>query len=116
MDLSNGGIIYLSAEEEEARIIAQANAPIKENGDFVNQKVKARFNPKDVEAQTMVPAEKIYELAEVWAKASIKGKKEGTGGVLSYWGIGYNQHIHGQNNTVSLVNLMVLTGNIGRPG
>ena len=65
---------------------------------------------------TMIPAEKIYEIAEQWAKASIKGKKNGKGGVLSFWGIGYNQHLHGQNNTVGLVNLMVLTGNIGRPG
>ncbi len=80
------------------------------------EKVKAKFNPKDVEDMTMIPAERIYEIAEVWAKASIKGKKNGKGGVLTYWGIGYNQHIHGQNNTVSLVNLMVLTGNIGRPG
>ncbi len=44
VDLTNGGIIYLSAEEEEARTIAQANAPIKETGEFVNQKIKARFN------------------------------------------------------------------------
>jgi len=80
------------------------------------EKVKAKFNPKDVEDMTMIPAERIYEIAEVWAKASIKGKKNGKGGVLTYWGIGYNQHIHGQNNTVSLINLMVLTGNIGRPG
>ena len=44
VDLSNGGIVYLSAEEEEARTIAQANAPITDTGDFVNPKVKARFN------------------------------------------------------------------------
>lgn len=31
-------------------------------------------------------------------------------------GIGYNRHLHGQNNTVSLINLMALSGNIGRPG
>ena len=80
------------------------------------EKVKAKFNPKDVEDMTMIPAEEIYKIAELWAKASIKGKKEGKGGVLSYWGIGYNQHLHGQNNTVGLVNLMVMTGNIGRPG
>ncbi len=80
------------------------------------EKVKAGFNPKDVEHMTMIPAEEIYKIAEVWAKASIKGKTNGKGGVLSYWGIGYNQHIHGQHNTMSLVNLMVLTGNIGRPG
>lgn len=44
VDLTDGGIIYLSAEEEEARTIAQANAPISDAGEFVNQKVKARFN------------------------------------------------------------------------
>ena len=35
---------------------------------------------------------------------------------MSIWGIGYNQHLHGQHNTMSLINLMALTGNIGRPG
>ncbi len=44
VDLSNGGVVYLSAEEEEARTIAQANAPISQKGEFVNNKVKARFN------------------------------------------------------------------------
>ncbi len=78
--------------------------------------VKARYNPKDVEDRTMISPERIYEIAAVWAEASIKGKKRGKGGVLSYWGIGYNQHLHGQHNTMGLVNLMVLTGNIGRPG
>ncbi len=80
------------------------------------EKVKAKFDPKKVEHMTMVPAEDIYKVAKVWAEASIKGRERGRGGVLTFWGIGYNQHIHGQNNTVSLVNLMALTGNIGRPG
>ncbi len=44
IDLSDGGIIYLSAEEEEEQIIAQANAPFDEKGNFENQKVKTRFN------------------------------------------------------------------------
>src|SRR4030066_93588 len=34
VDLSLDGIIFLSAEEEEARIIAQANAPIDDDGKF----------------------------------------------------------------------------------
>jgi DNA-directed RNA polymerase subunit beta len=42
VDLTNEGIAYLSAEEEEDIIIAQANAPIHEDGRFVNPKVKAR--------------------------------------------------------------------------
>ncbi len=44
VNLSHEGIVYLSAEEEEARTIAQANALIKDSGEFVNQKIKARFN------------------------------------------------------------------------
>ena len=43
VDLSNKGVVYLSAEEEEGKIIAQANAPLLEDGAFRNQKVKARF-------------------------------------------------------------------------
>jgi DNA-directed RNA polymerase subunit beta len=44
VDLSNEGVIYLSAEEEEEKVIAQANAQVADNGDFLDQKVKARFN------------------------------------------------------------------------
>jgi len=35
--------IYLSAEEEEMKIIAQANATLTKEGTFENQRVKARF-------------------------------------------------------------------------
>ncbi len=34
--------IYLSAEEEEQKVIAQANAPVKDSGEFVNDRVKVR--------------------------------------------------------------------------
>ncbi len=34
--------IYLSAEEEEEKVIAQANAPVKDDGNFENDRVKAR--------------------------------------------------------------------------
>ena len=42
VDLSNEGVVYLSAEEEEGITIAQANAPLAEDGSFVKDKVKAR--------------------------------------------------------------------------
>lgn len=35
--------IYLSAEEEEDKIIAQANTVVDDNGHFVNEKVKVRY-------------------------------------------------------------------------
>jgi len=43
VELSNKGVVYLSAEEEEGKIIAQANAPLLEDGSFRNPKVKARY-------------------------------------------------------------------------
>ncbi|MDT8402077.1 MAG: DNA-directed RNA polymerase subunit beta [Bacteroidales bacterium] len=43
VDLSNNGVVWLSAEEEEEKIIAQANAPLDDEGNFVNPRVKARF-------------------------------------------------------------------------
>jgi len=43
VDLTTEGILYLSAEEEEEQIIAQANAKINTEGFFENPKVKARF-------------------------------------------------------------------------
>ncbi|WP_340111066.1 DNA-directed RNA polymerase subunit beta [Maribellus mangrovi] len=44
VDLSEAGAVYLTAEEEEGKIIAQANAPIDENGSFINDRVKARLD------------------------------------------------------------------------
>ncbi len=43
VDLSEEGVVYLTAEEEEGQIIAQANAPIDEKGNFVNERVKSRL-------------------------------------------------------------------------
>ncbi len=44
------------------------------------------------------------------------GAEGGYGGVIIMWGIGYNQHIHGQHNVISIVNLLTLTGNLAKPG
>ncbi len=43
VDLSDEGVVYLTAEEEEGKIIAQANAPLDDEGNFINQRVKARL-------------------------------------------------------------------------
>ena len=42
VDISDEGIEYLTAEEEEDKIIAQGNAPLDDEGKFVRDKVKAR--------------------------------------------------------------------------
>ncbi|MFQ5500937.1 MAG: molybdopterin oxidoreductase family protein [Phycisphaerae bacterium] len=63
-----------------------------------------------------VTVEVIEKVAQAWAEASIQGRQRGRGGVLTFWGIGYNQMLHGQHNTISIINLHLLTGNLGRPG
>ncbi len=84
--------------------------------------VKERYSPAQVvERQQIfedgrVTVELIEEIAKSWAAASVKGRQRGRGGVLTFWGIGYNQMLHGQHNTIGLINLHLLTGNVGRPG
>lgn len=54
--------IFLSAEEEEEKVIAQANAPINENGEFINDRVTARedgdfpvVEPEQVQLMDVAP-------------------------------------------------------------
>jgi DNA-directed RNA polymerase subunit beta len=43
VDLSDEGVIYLSAEDEEGKIIAQANASVADDGTLLEQRIKARL-------------------------------------------------------------------------
>ena len=44
VNLNNEDVAYFTAEEEEGKIIAQANALIDDEGNFINAKVKARLD------------------------------------------------------------------------
>ena len=44
VDLDNSHVVYLSAEQEEGKIIAQGNAPLNDDGTFIRKKVKARLD------------------------------------------------------------------------
>ena len=44
VDLTVEGTVYLTAEEEEGKVIAQANAPIDNDGNFINARVKSRLD------------------------------------------------------------------------
>ncbi|MBQ7671467.1 MAG: DNA-directed RNA polymerase subunit beta [Paludibacteraceae bacterium] len=43
VDLSDEGIVYMTAEDEEAHIVAQGNAPLDPEGKFIRTRVKARY-------------------------------------------------------------------------
>ena len=60
VNLSNDEVEYLTAEEEEGRIIAQGNAPYDAKGKFIRSKVKAR---RDADFPVVAPEE--VELMDV---------------------------------------------------
>ncbi len=60
VNIKNEEVIYLAAEEEEDKIIAQGNAPLDEKGNFINPRVKSR---RDADYPVVAPEE--VELMDV---------------------------------------------------
>ncbi len=65
------------------------------------------FTPQWAEEVTGVPAEKIIEAARLYATAER---------AAIYWGMGISQSTHGTDNTISLTNLALMCGHVGKPG
>ena len=57
VDLSDKGIQYMTAEEEEGKIIGQGNAPLNNDGTFIRTKVKCR---EDDDYPVVPPSEVDY--------------------------------------------------------
>jgi DNA-directed RNA polymerase subunit beta len=62
VDLSE--VVYLTAEEEEGKIIAQGNAPLKEDGSFIRSRIKSRLDadfpvvgPQEVQLMDVSPTQ-----------------------------------------------------------
>ena len=62
VNLNNDEVIYMTAENEEGKIIAQGNAPLNDDGTFVRDRVKARedadfpvVSPDQVELMDVAP-------------------------------------------------------------
>ena len=71
-DLSKDGLVYLTAEEEEGKIIAQGNVPMAEDGTFTESKVKTRQGadfpvvaPSEVSYMDVSPTQ-IASIAASW--------------------------------------------------
>ncbi|MBP8777060.1 MAG: DNA-directed RNA polymerase subunit beta [Bacteroidaceae bacterium] len=61
-DLDENTVIYLTAEEEEGKIIAQGNSELDKNGNFVQSRIKARqdadfpvVSPSEIELMDIAP-------------------------------------------------------------
>ncbi len=64
VNLNNNEVIYLTAEIEEGKVIAQGNAPLNDDGTFIRERVKARLDadfpvvpPAEVELMDVSPAQ-----------------------------------------------------------
>ena len=62
VNLNKDEVVYLAAEEEENKIIAQGNAPLNDDGTFIRTRVKSRQDsdfpivaPEDVELMDVAP-------------------------------------------------------------
>ena len=67
----------------------------------------AEKTPEWAAAITGVPADDIRRAARIYAGAKA---------AAMYWGMGISQSTHGTDNTLTLTNLALLCGHIGRPG
>lgn len=65
------------------------------------------YTPEWAEGVSGVPADKIREAARLYAEA---------GRAAIYWGMGISQSTHGTDNTLSLVNLALMCGHVGKAG
>jgi formate dehydrogenase major subunit len=65
------------------------------------------FTPEAASERCGVGAEDIREAARAFGRARA---------AMIFWGMGVTQHVHGVANVRTLVNLGLVTGNIGRPG
>ena len=63
--------------------------------------------PEWAEEISGVPANDIREAARMYAKAER---------AAFYWGMGISQSTHGTDNTLSLTNLALMCGHVGKPG
>ncbi|MEA1910180.1 MAG: formate dehydrogenase subunit alpha [Spirochaetota bacterium] len=86
------------------------------NTDFIDSRTEnfenyskslGKFTPEWAESITGVPGEDIREAAQIYA---------GANAAAFYWGMGISQSVHGTDNTLSIANLALLCGHLGRPG
>ncbi|MHC4733114.1 MAG: molybdopterin-dependent oxidoreductase, partial [Planctomycetota bacterium] len=119
IDLVRFAKLYIAQKPgtDVALINAMMNVIIDEelyDKDFISERTEdfdklkpilADFTPEKAEAITTIPAEKIRSAAIIYAKAN-------TASII--YSMGITQHTTGTDNVLSLANLAMLTGNVGK--
>lgn len=94
--------VILSEDLQDTKFIEQRTRNLE-----AMKKVAERYPPEYVERITGVPSEKISEAARLYAKANRAS---------IIYSVGITQNTTGTDNMVSLANLAIMTGNIGKKG
>jgi formate dehydrogenase major subunit len=76
------------------------------NFEALRENVKG-YSPEAMEPICGIPAQRLREVARVFAKAK---------SAMILWGMGVSQHVHGTDNARCLIALVTVTGQIGKPG
>ncbi|MCK5673320.1 MAG: molybdopterin-dependent oxidoreductase, partial [Spirochaetales bacterium] len=120
-EMTNFAVLHLQQKPgtDVALFQAMANVIIKEklyNTSFINSRTEGfdsysksldKFTPEWAETITGVPSDDIKEASRIYAKAN---------SAAVYWGMGISQSVHGTDNTMSIANLALLCGHLGKPG
>ncbi len=120
IDLVNNATLWLRQKNgtDVAWINGMMNVIISENlhnRTFIEQrtegfeelrKIVEKFTPESVEEITHIPARDLIEAARIYAKAESSS---------IIYSMGITQHTTGTDNVLSIANLAMLTGQIGKP-
>ena len=74
------------------------------------------YTPEHVQELSGVPADLLCRAARLYARPAGHGGPPGRDGSCLLWGMGVTQHTNGTANATALLNLALLTGQVGRAG
>ena len=106
--------VVLAEELDDAEFVARRTEGYDEWRAIVDQ-----YTPERAAAITGVPADDIRAAARIFARPPAPAggdPSRGYGGSCLIWGMGITQHTNGTPNVHSLLNLALVSGQLGRPG
>jgi formate dehydrogenase major subunit len=88
-------------------LVAQAFVDRRTEGYAALRAQLADYDPERVQAICGIPAQTLHEVARLYASSKAS---------MIFWGMGVSQHVHGTDNARCLINLALISGQIGRRG